>query len=115
MTPKVVNGGALSAAVIALCMIASAAVAQDVIPFWAYPVLPPQRPPAVRPPRPAQDPTLRQVPGSTLAMTLAQSGNPRNAPDWHPDDHPPAPDVIFHGGAEQHFEACAHCHLPNGL
>ena len=30
-------------------------------------------------------------------MTLTQARNASDAPDWHPDGHPPMPDVVRHG------------------
>jgi cytochrome c553 len=35
-------------------------------------------------------------------------------PDWHPDNHPPMPDVVGRGNKPGQF-ACGFCHLPNGL
>lgn len=83
----------------------------DWIPFWAYPVQPPQ--PPSNGPRPAPDESLHRVPNSTLALTMAQVDDVHNVPDWHPDDHPKPPDVVLHGHSPG-LEACAHCHMPNG-
>jgi cytochrome c553 len=56
---------------------------------------------------------LKSVPNSTLRRTLRQAES-TDVPDWHPDNHPPAPNVILHGTAAV-SESCAHCHLPNGI
>jgi hypothetical protein len=60
------------------------------IPGWAYPVAP-----AV--PGPKDDGTVFHVPNSTVGMTLTQARNASDAPDWHPDEHPPMPDIVRHG------------------
>jgi cytochrome c553 len=44
---------------------------------------------------------------------LAQVKDPFNIPDWHPDDHPAAPDIVQHG-SRPGVLACGFCHLPNG-
>jgi cytochrome c553 len=53
------------------------------------------------------------VPGSSLAFTSAQTGDRFNPADWHPDNHPPAPDVVAHG-QKPDVAACGFCHLMNG-
>jgi cytochrome c553 len=60
------------------------------------------------------DGTLRHVPGSVAALTLTQIRDLYNAPDWHPDDHPPMPEAVAHGRKPDAL-ACGYCHLPNGL
>ena len=79
---------------------------------WAYPLNPPAPPPnpAAAPPKP--DPTLHTVPNSTKKLTQAQIGDGFNPPDWHPEDHPPMPDIVGHGRAPD-IRACGFCHLPN--
>ena len=44
----------------------------------------------------ACDPAPRSVPGSTVSLTVAQTRDAYNPPDWFPDAHPPMPPV---GGA----------------
>lgn len=78
-------------------------------PLWAYPLNPP--PPAGAP-RTPPDPGPYTVPGSTLTFTRAQQ-NLFNPPDWHPEDHPPMPDVVARGRRPDVY-ACAYCHLPSG-
>jgi cytochrome c553 len=82
--------------------------AQNEGPLWAYPQAPTQ--PA--PPEP-QDTRLKSVPNSTLRRTLRQAESTQDVPDWHPKNHPTAPDIILHGH-NPISEACGHCHLPNG-
>src|SRR5439155_14104705 len=67
-------------------------------------------PPAPAPP--AND-APRSVPGSSVSLTMAQTRDLFNVPDWHPDNHPPAPDIVLHGRRPD-VRACGYCHLPNG-
>lgn len=99
------------------------------LPSWAYAV-PPDAPPspAASPQQAEQDALAlvarymqpsdpgdqKHVPGSTVALTLTQIRDLFNAPDWHPDDHPPMPEAVSHGRKGEVF-ACGYCHLPNGL
>lgn len=84
------------------------ASAAEVPPSWAYPVNPPGIQPA------PEDGNPRQVPGSSRTFTLTQIRDLFNAPDWHPDGHPPMPGIVAHGSKPGVF-ACGYCHLPNGL
>jgi cytochrome c553 len=102
----------------ALCLFAltlgtAAQGAEDTPPPWAYPVAPPAAKPAA--PAPPLDPEPKRVPGSDVALTLAQIRDiGRGPPDWHPNDHPPMPEVVAKGRAGGVL-ACGYCHLPNGL
>src|SRR5262245_28515024 len=68
-------------------------------PAWAFPVNPPN-PGGGRgaggggggtgQPAAAPADTPRTVPGSSVSMTMAQTRDLFNVPDWHPDNHPPA-------------------------
>jgi cytochrome c553 len=78
------------------------------IPGWAYPV-------AAAVPGPKDDGTAFHVPNSTIGMTLTQARNASDAPDWHPDEHPPMPDVVRKGRIADGVRACGYCHYPNGL
>ncbi|HMF60538.1 MAG TPA: c-type cytochrome [Vicinamibacterales bacterium] len=94
-------------------------------PYWAYGVPPPAPAPApggavssgtakptgVRPP---PDTSLKHVPDSTEAFTMAQLRDFFNVADWFPGDHPPMPDVVVHGRAPD-VRGCGMCHMPNGL
>jgi cytochrome c553 len=86
----------------------SQASAAEPPPPWAYPVNPPGTQPA------PDDGALRHVPGSNAAFTLTQIRNLFEAPDWHPADHPPMPEIVARGRKPEVF-ACGFCHLPNGL
>ena len=63
-------------------------------PPWAYTVNPPPTPRAM--PAPV-NPEPRQVPGSTVLLTIAQTRDAFNPPDWHPAAHPPMPEAVAHG------------------
>lgn len=75
---------------------------------WAYPLNPPAAPAP-----PNNDPALHTVPNSKAKLTLKQTTDGFNPPDWHPEDHPPMPDIVGHGRAPD-IRACGFCHLPNG-
>jgi cytochrome c553 len=83
------------------------AQSQDDPPAWAYPVNPPnfQRAP--------DDGTIRRVPDSTGGFTLTQVRDLFTAPDWHPDDHPPMPEIVARGRKPDVF-ACGVCHRADG-
>jgi len=77
-------------------------------PSWAYLVATPGgRPPA------AEDDSLKRVPGSTKAMTMAQVRDGFNVPDWHTEEHAPMPEVVEHGRKPE-VRACGWCHMPDG-
>jgi cytochrome c553 len=82
-------------------------------PKWAYPTVPP--PPAAihGTPTPPPDPTPRRVPKSEVTFTISQIRDLYNVPDWHPGNHPPAPEVVMRG-RQPGVLACGYCHLPNG-
>jgi len=77
-------------------------------PSWAYAL----NPDGSTPPPPDATVPLH-VPNSTAAYSRAQSQDTFNPPDWHPDSHPPMPEIVAHGRKPEVF-ACAYCHLPNG-
>ena len=77
---------------------------------WAYALNPPAVPGATPP---ANDGSLKHVPGSSVGLTLPQTRDLFNPPDWYPDDHPAMPDVVAHGRRPD-VRACGYCHLPNG-
>ncbi len=79
----------------------------DVPPGWAYPV----DPPGVEVPR--DDGTLRRVPDSELGYSLSQVRDSFLAPDWHPQDHPPMPEIVAHG-KKPDVLACGFCHRAEG-
>jgi cytochrome c553 len=88
-------------------------------PAWAYGVPPADAaPPAqtpgggANPPR-TPDTSLKRIPGSPQAFTLAHIRDYWDVGDWFPDDHPPMPNVVVHG-RQPHVRGCAMCHMPNG-
>jgi cytochrome c553 len=94
-------------------------------PAWAYgvPPLPPDGAPATPSAAPAApaagraprqpDTSLKHIPGSTQAFTLAHIRDYWDVGDWFPEDHPPMPSVVVHG-RQPHVRGCAMCHMPNG-
>ena len=99
----------LGVALIAVSMCAiglsSLTLAQSVpsdAPAWAYGV--PNSPPATPPPGTSgtarqPDASVKHIPDSTQAFTLAQIRDFFNVADWFPGDHPPMPDVFVRGRA----------------
>jgi cytochrome c553 len=79
----------------------------DAPPAWAYPVNPPNL--AVS----ADDGTPLRVPDSGAAFTLTQIRDLNFSPDWHPDDHPPMPEVVARG-RKPAVLACGCCHRADG-
>jgi cytochrome c553 len=75
-------------------------------PEWAYPVTPP--------PQQQDNTVMKSVPGSSQQYTQAQIEDPFSPPDWFPDEHPPMPQIVAHGGTKPAVRACAQCHLPSG-
>lgn len=80
---------------------------EDVPPPWAYVVDPPGLVPT------PDDGTIRRVPGSTLGFTLSQVRDGFVSPDWHPDAHPPMPEIVVHGRKPE-VMACGYCHRAEG-
>jgi len=78
-------------------------------PSWAFPVDPPP-PPGARPAPPKDDGTPLHVTGSDAAFTRTQIRE--SVVDWHPNDHPPMPDIVKNG--KPGVPGCAYCHQPNG-
>ena len=85
-------------------------------PAWAYGV------PNSLPPAPSgqgaagsrqPDTSLKRIPDSPQAFTLAQIRDFFNVADWFPGDHPALPDVFVHGRAPD-VRGCGMCHMPNG-
>ena len=94
--------------ILALALLPAAATAAE-RPDWAFPS-PPPNPPVVSAP---DDGMPKHVPGSTRAYTLKEIDAPMNAPDWFPNEHPPAPKVVVNGNGTT-VRACTSCHLSNG-
>ncbi|MBI4519203.1 MAG: hypothetical protein HY701_00075 [Gemmatimonadetes bacterium] len=82
-------------------------------PLWAYPVAPQAPAAAQAAAAPAEDGAALRVPGSSAAITRAQLRDAFNVADWHPNDHPPMPDVVARGRRPD-VRGCGFCHYPNG-
>jgi cytochrome c553 len=89
------------------CALATTFAAAETPPPWAYPKAPPDFKP------PPDDGTVRRVPSSSAAYTLTQLRDLFLAPDWHPSDHPPMPEVVARGRKPDVF-ACGFCHRADG-
>ena len=98
------------ALLVALQLLATPAAAEFVVPAWAYPVDPPAIATSTAP---SDDGTLLRVPGSRIRFTRSQVTDLFAAPDWHPESHPPMPEVVARGRKPQ-VHACGYCHLPDG-
>src|ERR1700676_1811131 len=61
----------------------------------------------------AEDTSVKHLPGSTLAFTLAQIRDGFGPADWYPEDHPQMPEIVAHG-RKPDVRACSLCHYPNG-
>lgn len=135
--------GALAAGTVALAQSAKPAAAKPAppelkIPYpeWLFPIdpdslhppkLPPKEPPKVSPKVPAKAPPkeapqeppkpedveLFTVPDSDQKYTLERINDHFDAPDWHPADHIPMPDIVAKG-RKPDIIACAFCHTPTG-
>ena len=96
----------ISIAALALLPVAAAAADR---PDWAFPTRPPG--PAVA--APPEDGQPKHVPGSARSYTQKEIDSFNNPPDWFPDEHPPAPDIVAHGKGTT-VRACMSCHLSTG-
>ncbi len=76
-------------------------------PAWAYPANPPDFK------LPPDDGSIRRVPASNAGYTLTQLRDRFLAPDWHPSDYPPMPEVVARGRKPDVF-ACGFCHRADG-
>ena len=90
-----------------LLAVESPVLGNEAPPGWAYPINPPGLKPA------PDDGTPRRVPDSDAAFTLTQIRDLHFAPIWHPEDHPPLPDIVARGGTKDVL-ACGSCHRADG-
>ena len=95
----------LLSALVMLAMIPSARAADDP-PAWAYPANPDFKPAP-------DDGQPRHVPGSDSTYYVPQTRDRFLAPDWHPADHPPMPEVVAQGRKPAVY-ACGFCHRADG-
>jgi cytochrome c553 len=94
-------------AILLLLGISSYGRSDEAPPPWAYPVAAPGFKPA------PDDGQPRRVPGSDRTYTVPQTRDRFFAPDWHPADHPPMPEVVSVGRKPDVF-ACGVCHRADG-
>jgi cytochrome c553 len=81
-------------------------------PPWLFPI----DPASIHPPKEApklDDVELLGIPDSDQKYTLARINDHFDAPDWHPNDHVPMPDIVAKG-RKPDIIACAFCHTPTG-
>ncbi|WP_287460831.1 hypothetical protein [Accumulibacter sp.] len=102
-----VNTLVLSFAAVVASFAFAPSKAEEVAPWWAFPMNPPDFKPV------SDDGSVRSVPGSTAGYTLTQTRDRFAATDWHPEDHPPMPGVVANGRKPDVF-ACAWCHRADG-
>jgi len=72
---------------------------------WAFPVKNGDLPPEEAGPK--------SLPGSAKTYTPAQIDDLSNPPDWYPEEHPSAPQIVQHGHGDA--LACGACHLMSGV
>jgi cytochrome c553 len=73
-------------------------------PDWAFPV--------IQGSLPAEPPGQRKLPGSTRTFPSTQIDDLMNPPDWFPEEHAPAPQIVKFGHGDA--LACGACHLMSG-
>ncbi len=83
-----------------------AAAAADGLPTWAF-----VWDPNVKVPPPDDKPN--SLPGSSASYSWKQARDLFVAPDWHPGDHGPMPDVVA-SGRKPDVRACGSCHRVEG-
>jgi len=77
------------------------------LPAWAFNI-----PDKVQPPSPPSTGPVR-VPGSTKAYEAAKIAGNAHPPDWFPEEHGPAPNIVTGEGVAT-TTACGGCHLMSG-
>ncbi len=101
----------MALALLAVIAASGAALAQNQtfpasFPAWAYPWAPDFK-------VPPDDGQPTHVPDSTQSFSIKDERNLFFVPDWHPEDHPPMPDVVAHG-RQPEVRACGSCHRAEG-
>jgi cytochrome c553 len=95
--------------------------AENPRPDWAY-AIPTGADSESGPAEEEDDNALQSLPGTELQFTPAEiRGYARDnravqmpPADWHPEDHPPMPQIVAMGNPANKVRACAFCHYPNG-
>jgi cytochrome c553 len=101
--------GLLCALIVMLAAAPRTNAGDEQLPDWARPT-----PGPVQPSLPVDDGRPRHLPGSTVEYTQKQIDDSHVAKDWFPNEHPAMPAAV--AGAEgSPIQACAACHLPNGM
>src|SRR5215471_17546711 len=95
--------------ILALAWLSTAAAAAD-RPDWAFP----SKGPGPEVAAPPDDGQPKRVPGSAKSYTQKEIDSFNNPPDWFPDEHPPAPDIVAHGKGTT-VRACMSCPLSTGF
>src|SRR6185295_12816276 len=72
---------------------------------WAFPVKNGDLPP--------EEPGPKTIPGATKSFTQAQIDDLLSPPDWFPQEHGPAPQIVQKGHGDA--LACGACHLMSGV
>ena len=75
---------------------------------WAFPVPDKKLPPTKK------DAEVKHLDGSSKSYTQEQIDDQFNPPDWFPDEHAPAPQIVSHG-IKPSVQGCGSCHLMSGL
>jgi cytochrome c553 len=73
-------------------------------PEWAFPV--------INGALPAEPAGQRTLAGSTQTFPSTRIDDLNNPPDWFPNEHPPAPQIVKYGHGDA--LACGACHLMSG-
>lgn len=97
---------AAPALVLVMLGLIPSARADDAPPAWAYPANPDFKPAP-------DDGQPRRVPDSDVTYLVPQTRDRFFAPDWHPADHTPMPEVVAHGRKPGVY-ACGFCHRADG-
>ena len=86
--------------------VSPAAPAADALPNWAF-----IWDPTVKVPPPDDKPN--SLPGSSASYSWRQARDLFVAPDWHPGNHGPMPDIVA-SGRKPDVRACGSCHRAEG-
>lgn len=90
-----------------MIVVGTSAHAGDPLPEWAYPMVDS----GTKAPPPDGSP--QHVPGSPITFRSDELRNFFFAPDWHPEDHPPIPEIVA-TGRKPAVSACGFCHRAEG-
>ena len=92
------------ASLLLLSLIATSQVPTRKDPEWAFPV--------INGALPAEPAGTRNLPGSSRTFPSTQIDDLYNPPDWFPEEHAPAPQIVKFGHGDA--LACGACHLMSG-